>query len=414
MKDEFNNTNEDSRVMSERTIKLKYKRVFLIILDSVGVGELPDAKDYNDVGANTIKNISQAVKGLKMPNMQKLGLGNLTEIEGVAPTQLEKGYYTKCEELSVGKDTMTGHWEIMGLQITHPFKTFTETGFPKELLDILVEKTGRKIVGNIASSGTEILDELGEHHMKTGDLIVYTSADSVLQIAAHEDIIPPEELWNICKIAREITMKDEWKVGRIIARPFVGPKAGAFKRTANRHDYALKPFGKTVLNYLCEADKDVIAIGKINDIYVGEGITDYMLTKSNEDGMNQLINVMERDFTGLTFVNLVDFDAMYGHRRDAVGYGKSLEEFDAQLLGVIENLRDDDLLIVSADHGNDPTAPGSDHTREYIPVLMFAPSMKESDYLPIGKSFANIGATIAENFGVKQPKIGESYLEQLK
>jgi len=383
-------------------------------MDSVGVGELPDAKDYNDLGTNTIKNISHAVNGLRLPHMQSLGLGNLTEIEGVAPTQVKKGYYTKCEELSVGKDTMTGHWEIMGLRITKPFKTFTDTGFPKELLALLEEKTGRKIVGNKSSSGTEILDELGEHHMATGDLIVYTSADSVLQIAAHEDIIPPEELWNICKIAREITMKDEWKVGRIIARPFIGPKVGEFKRTSNRHDYALKPFGKTVLNHLKDADKNVIAIGKINDIYVGEGITDYMLTKSNEDGMNQLLSVMNRDFEGITFVNLVDFDALYGHRRDAVGYGRSLEEFDVQLGDVIKNLKEDDLLIVSADHGNDPTAPGSDHTREYIPVLMYAPTMKDSGYLPIGKTFANIGATIAENFGVKQPEIGQSYLKQLK
>ena len=392
---------------------MKYNRIFLVIMDSVGAGALPDAKDYNDEGANTLKHISEAVKGLKMPNMQKLGLGNLTDIQGVPSETLEKGYYTKLDELSIGKDTMTGHWEIMGLQIEHPFKTFTETGFPKELLDELEEKTGRKIVGNKSSSGTEILDELGEHHMATGDLIVYTSADSVLQIAAHEEIIPAEELWKICKIAREITMKDEWKVGRIIARPFVGPKAGEFKRTSNRHDYALKPFARTVLNNLKDSGKDVIAIGKINDIYVGEGITDYILTKSNSDGMDQLVEVMNRDFKGLTFVNLVDFDAMYGHRRDAVGYAKCLETFDAELGQVINELREDDLLIISADHGNDPTAPGSDHTREYIPVTFYSPSMKGSAYLPIGKSFANIGATIAENFEVELPNIGESYLKEL-
>ena len=393
---------------------MNYKRIFLVIMDSVGAGALPDAKDYNDEGSNTLKHIAEAVNGLKMPNMQRLGLGNLTEIPGVEAKNLEKGYYTKCEELSIGKDTMTGHWEIMGLQITHPFKTFTDTGFPKELLDELEEKTGRKIVGNKSSSGTEILDELGEHHMATGDLIVYTSADSVLQIAAHEDIIPPEELWKICKIAREITMKDEWRVGRIIARPFIGPKAGEFKRTPNRHDYALKPFARTVLNDLEDSGKDVIAIGKINDIYVGEGITDYLLTKSNKDGMDKLVDVMDREFNGLTFVNLVDFDAMYGHRRDAAGYAKCLEDFDADLDKVIEKLQPDDLLIISADHGNDPTAPGSDHTREYIPVVMYSPSMQESAYLPIGKTFANIGATIAENFEVKSPLIGESYLKQLK
>lgn len=392
---------------------MKYNRVFLVIMDSVGAGELPDAKDYNDTGANTLKHIAQTAKGLNLPHLQSLGLGSITEIEGVAPTTPAKGYYTKCEELSVGKDTMTGHWEIMGLKVTEPFQTFTDTGFPKELIDELEEKTGRKVVGNKSASGTEILDELGEHHLKTGDLIVYTSADSVLQIAAHEDVISPEELWKICKQAREMTMKEEWKVGRIIARPFVGAKKGEFKRTPNRHDYALKPFGRTVLNELKDANKEVIAIGKINDIYVGEGITESILTKSNEDGMNQLLNVMKRDFNGLAFLNLVDFDAMYGHRRDPLGYAKCLEEFDVQLGDVLSQMKEDDLLIISADHGNDPIAIGSDHTREYIPVLMYSPSMQAGGELPIGKTFANIGATVAENFEVELPAIGESYLASL-
>lgn len=392
---------------------MKYNRVFLVIMDSVGAGELPDAKDYNDTGANTLKHIAQTAKGLNLPHLQSLGLGSITEIEGVAPTTPVKGYYTKCEELSVGKDTMTGHWEIMGLKVTEPFQTFTDTGFPKELIDELEEKTGRKVVGNKSASGTEILDELGEHHLKTGDLIVYTSADSVLQIAAHEDVISPEELWKICKQAREMTMKEEWKVGRIIARPFVGAKKGEFKRTPNRHDYALKPFGRTVLNELKDANKEVIAIGKINDIYVGEGITESILTKSNEDGMNQLLNVMKRDFNGLAFLNLVDFDAMYGHRRDPLGYAKCLEEFDVQLGDVLSQMKEDDLLIISADHGNDPIASGSDHTREYIPVLMYSPSMQAGGELPIGKTFANIGATVAENFEVELPAIGESYLASL-
>lgn len=400
--------------MLERKSNMKYNRVFLVIMDSVGAGELPDAKDYNDTGANTLKHIAQAAKGLNLPHLQSLGLGNLTDIEGVNPLKPEKGYYTKCEELSVGKDTMTGHWEIMGLKITEPFRTFTETGFPKELIEELEAKTGRKVIGNKSASGTEILDELGEQHMATGDIIVYTSADSVLQIAAHEEIVPIEELWNMCKIAREITMKEEWKVGRIIARPFIGEKKGEFKRTPNRHDYALKPFGRTVLNELKEANQEVIAIGKINDIYVGEGITDSILTKSNEDGMNQLLAVMKRPFKGLAFLNLVDFDAMYGHRRDPIGYAKCLEEFDIQLGTVLAQMKPDDLLIISADHGNDPIASGSDHTREYIPVLMYSPSMTESGQLPIGKTFANIGATIAENFKVKLPSIGESYLNQLK
>ena len=407
------NTKEVLVCTLERKLLMKYKRIFLVIMDSVGAGELPDAKDYNDTGANTLKHIAEAAKGLNMPNMQKLGLGNLTEIQGVAPVKPKQGYYTKCEELSTG-DTMTGHWEIMGLKITEPFKTFTDTGFPKELIDELEARTGRKVVGNKSASGTEILDELGEHHMATGDIIVYTSADSVLQIAAHEDIIPVEELWNMCKIAREITMKDEWKVGRIIARPFVGPKKGDFKRTPNRHDYALKPFGRTVLNELKDAGQEVIAIGKINDIYVGEGVTEAILTKSNEDGMNQLLNVMARDFSGLAFLNLVDFDAMYGHRRDPLGYAKCLEEFDVQLGDVLAQMKEDDLLIISADHGNDPIASGSDHTREYIPVIMYSSSMQESGELEIGKSFANIGATVAQNFGVQIPAIGESYLDELK
>ncbi len=393
---------------------MKYNRIFLIIMDSVGAGELPDAKDYNDQGANTLKHIAQAAKGLNMPHMQSLGLGNLTEIQGVDPHQPEKGYYTKCEELSVGKDTMTGHWEIMGLKITKPFKTFTETGFPQDLIDELEKRTGRKVIGNKSASGTEILDELGEEHMKTGAIIVYTSADSVLQIAAHEEIVPIEELWNMCKMAREITMKEDWKVGRIIARPFIGDKKGAFKRTPNRHDYALKPFDRTVLNELKDAKKDVIAIGKINDIYVGEGITEAILTKSNEDGMNQLLQVMDQPFEGLAFLNLVDFDALYGHRRDPLGYAKCLEAFDRQLGDVLTKMKEDDLLIISADHGNDPIASGSDHTREYIPVIMYSPSMVAGGELPIGKTFANIGATVAENFGVKAPLIGESYLKQMK
>lgn len=393
---------------------MKYNRIFLIIMDSVGAGELPDAKEYGDAGANTLKHIAKAAKGLKMPYMEALGLGNLTEIEGVRPTQPTKGYYTKCEELSVGKDTMTGHWEIMGLKITQPFKTFTETGFPQALIEELEARTGRQVIGNKSASGTEILDELGEEHMKTGAIIVYTSADSVLQIAAHEDVVPIEELWNICKIAREITMKEDWKVGRIIARPFVGEKKGAFKRTSNRHDYALKPFDRTVLNELKDAKKEVIAIGKINDIYVGEGVTEAILTKSNEDGMNQLLHVMDQSFEGLAFVNLVDFDALYGHRRDPLGYAKCLEAFDQQLGDVLAKMKADDLLIVSADHGNDPIAPGSDHTREYIPVIMYSPSMTAGGELPIGQTFANIGATVAENFEVKAPFIGQSYLNQLK
>jgi len=393
---------------------MKYKRIFLIVMDSAGVGEAPDAHKFGDVGANTFGNIAKHLQGLKIPHLEQLGIGNLTDIAGVKAKQPEKGYYTKLAEISNGKDTMTGHWEIMGLNIQEPFQTFTDTGFPQELLDELEAKTGRKIVGNKSASGTEILDELGEHHVQTGDLIVYTSADSVLQIAANEEVVPVEELWRICKIAREITMKEEWKVGRIIARPFLGKEKGAFTRTANRHDYALKPFGYTVLNALKDNGQEVIALGKINDIYVGEGITDYELTKSNDDGMEKLLQTMDRDFTGLAFLNLVDFDALYGHRRDPAGYGKALETFDGQLAQVFEKLQGDDLLVITADHGNDPTAPGTDHTREYIPVLFYSPSMEAGGELAGGDTFASIGATIAANFEAKRPEIGDSYLDDLK
>ncbi|HAX73075.1 MAG TPA: phosphopentomutase [Firmicutes bacterium] len=392
---------------------MKFKRTFLIIMDSVGAGALPDAAEYGDAGANTIHHIAKANNGLTMPNMEKLGYGNITDIQGVKPVSNLSSYVTTCDEMSVGKDTMTGHWEMMGLHVTEPFKTFTDTGFPKELLDELEQKTGRKIVGNKSASGTAILDELGEHHMATGDLIVYTSADSVLQIAAHEDVISAEELWDICKMAREITMKEDWKVGRVIARPFVGPRAGEFKRTSNRHDYAIKPFDTTVMNELKDNGLDVIALGKISDIFVGEGVTQSIHTKSNEDGMNQLLTVLDQDFTGLAFLNLVDFDAVYGHRRDPIGYAKCLEEYDVQLGDVLSKLKEDDLLIISADHGNDPTQPGTDHTREYIPVIFYSPSFTDGKSLEVGKTFANIGATIAENYDIQAPKIGESYLSEL-
>ncbi len=390
-----------------------YKRIFVIVMDSLGVGALPDAEMYGDKGTNTFKSIAENMTDFKIPNLEKLGAGNITDLKGVEKKEKLYSYVGKLGELSIGKDTMTGHWEIMGLKVTTPFKTFTDTGFPQELLDELSKKTGRGIIGNYASSGTEILDELGEDHMKSGDMIVYTSADSVLQIAAHEEIIPLEELYKICEIARDITMRDEWKVGRIIARPFLGEGKGSFKRTSNRHDYALKPFGKTVLDTLKENNFDVISIGKINDIFDTEGITAAKKTVSNEDGMEKTIELAGQDFTGIAFVNLVDFDALYGHRRDAVGYGKCIESFDNQLGQLMEKLKEDDLLILTADHGNDPTAVGSDHTREYIPLINYSKSFSSGGTLEVGESFANIGATIAENFNIEKPKIGKSYLKKL-
>lgn len=393
---------------------MKFKRIFLVVMDSVGVGELPDAQKYGDTNSNTIGNIAKTTNGLNVPTLEKLGIGNITDIVGVKKQDNALAYTAKLGEKSLGKDTMTGHWEMMGLEITTPFQTFTDTGFPQELLDELSKASGRGIVGNKSASGTEILDELGEHQMKTGDLIVYTSADSVLQIAAHEDIIPIEELWDICKKAREITMKPEWKVGRIIARPYLGTGKGEFKRTSNRHDYALKPFNRTTLDELKDAGFDVISLGKINDIFDTEGITRAIGTVSNEDGMDKLIELSKEDFNGLAFLNLVDFDALYGHRRDPVGYAKCIESFDVQLQTLINGLEDTDLLIVTADHGNDPTFAGTDHTREYVPFIAYSKSFTEQTALEEAETFANIGATIADNFNVTKPIIGESYLDKLK
>ena len=390
-----------------------YKRIFLIVIDSVGCGETPDAADYGDVGFNTIKHISEVGNGIYLPNMEMLGYGNLTDIVGVKKDKNAIGNFTKMDEMSVGKDTMTGHWEIMGLKIEEPFITFTDTGFPDELLDELSRRTGRKIVGNKASSGTVILDEYGEHQIKTGDLIVYTSADSVLQIAAHEVHVGLDELYKACELARELTLKEEWKVGRIIARPFLGEKIGEFKRTPNRHDYALKPFEDTSLVYLKEAGYDVVAFGKINDIYDSEGITETYKQVSNEDGMNHFIDYADKDFNGLAYINLVDFDALYGHRRDPIGYKQSLEEFDVQLGDLLKKLKEDDLLMITADHGNDPTAPGSDHTREYVPMLAYSKSLKGSE-LKIRESFADIGATITDNFKTKHATHGKSFLKEMK
>ncbi|MEW4287281.1 phosphopentomutase [Rossellomorea marisflavi] len=390
-----------------------YKRVHLIVMDSVGIGEAPDADLFDDKGADTLGHIAEHMNGLHMPNMAKLGLSNIREIKGIDKAEKPLAHYTKMQEASVGKDTMTGHWEIMGLNIDTPFKTYPE-GFPEKLIQKLEAETGRTVIGNKPASGTAIIDELGKEHMETGALIVYTSADPVLQIAAHEDVIPIEEQYRICEIARELTKDDEFLVGRVIARPFIG-EPGAFKRTSNRHDYALKPFDRTVMNELKDAGYDVIAIGKISDIYNGEGVTDSVRTKDNMDGMDGFIRTMDQPFTGLSFLNLVDFDAQFGHRRDPEGYGKALEEFDARLPEVFEKMTEEDLLIITADHGNDPTAPGTDHTREYVPLLAYSKRFSgEGEELPVRKTFADIGATVADNFNVKHPKFGESFLTSLK
>lgn len=393
----------------------KYKRIFTIVIDSLGIGEMTDSKEYGDVGADTLKHISESVENFKIPNLQKLGLANLHHIKHVDPVEKPLGHFMKMGEASVGKDTMTGHWEMMGLKIETPFKTFTDTGFPKELLDELTKRTGHNIVGNKSSSGTEILDELAEHQIETGDMIVYTSADSVLQICGQEETFGLEELYRCCEIARELTFKDEWKVGRVIARPYLGMKKGEFKRTSNRHDYALKPFGATVLNTLKNNGFDVISVGKISDIFDGEGITESNKSKSSVHGMEQTLEIMDRDFKGLCFVNLVDFDALWGHRRNPVGYAEELENFDIKLGNVLSKLRKDDLLIITADHGNDPTYKGTDHTREFVPFVSYSPSMIENGLIETSDSFAAIGATIVDNFELEMPKntIGKSVLEKL-
>ena len=389
-----------------------FKRVHLVVLDSVGIGEAPDAEKFGDVGSHTLGHIAEEA-GLTVPNMENLGLGTIEPLKGVKAVEDHQGYATKLEEISVGKDTMTGHWEIMGLNIQTPFRVFPE-GFPQELLDKITEFSGREIImgANKPYSGTAVIDDFGEEQMKTGSLIIYTSADPVLQIAAHEDIIPLEELYKICEYTREITKDDPYMIGRIIARPYVG-EPGNFIRTPNRHDYALDPFGKTVLDSLKDAGKDVIAVGKINDIFNGQGITEAVRTKSNMDGVDQLLKVMEKDFTGMSFTNLVDFDALFGHRRDVVGYGNALDEFDARLPEIYEAMGEDDLLLITADHGNDPTFPGTDHTREYVPLLAYSKKLAGQGALTQGH-FADISATIAENFGVQPTENGVSFLSQLK
>ncbi|WP_068794117.1 phosphopentomutase [Brevibacillus laterosporus] len=389
----------------------RFSRVFLIVLDSVGIGELPDAKKFNDEGSHTLGHIAQKVDGFALPHLAELGLGTIAPLHNVPAVAAPRAHYGKMKEISMGKDTTTGHWEIMGLHVSTPFNTYPD-GFPQELIEEFEQRIGRKVLGNKVASGTEILDELGEEHMKTGAVIVYTSADSVFQVAAHEEIVPLEELYKICEIARELTLRDEYAVTRVIARPFLG-KTGAFERTSNRHDYSVKPFDNTVMNNLVEAGLTSIAIGKISDIYAGEGVSKEIRSKDNMDGVDKLLQSMQESFTGLSFVNLVDFDAKYGHRRDPEGYGKALMEFDARVPELLAALKENDLLIITADHGNDPTHHGTDHTREYVPILAYYKNLETGKNLGVRETFADLGATIAENFEVKMPKIGQSFLAQL-
>lgn len=390
------------------------KRTFVIVIDSLGCGYDNESHLYGDEGANTLKHIFEAVDGkYQIPNLNKLGLCNLTQVKGNPSIDAPSAYYCRLHEASVGKDTMNGHWEMMGILTTKPFVTFTETGFPEELVKELEEKTGYKYIGNKSASGTEILKELGERQLETKELILYTSADSVLQIAAHEEVIGLDELYRCCKIAREITMKPEWLVGRVIARPFLGDNKDNFTRTPNRHDYAVAPSSYTIMDGLKDAGYDVISVGKINDIFSGKGITKAIKSSSSVEGMKQTIEVAKEDFNGLCFTNLVDFDAKWGHRRNPQGYAQELVEFDKLLPELIDNLKEDDLLIITADHGNDPTWKGSDHTREYVPCLFYQKNYKNTTNLGTLEAFATIGKTIADIYDIKQPEIGLSLKEKL-
>ncbi len=394
---------------------MKYQRIFVIVIDSLGVGQCPNAYLFDDVGCNTLKSIVSHQK-LNLPTLSKLGLFNLHHCSDELKRKEVYGYYQKQLEKSVGKDTLSGHLEMMGVEVKKPYLTFSEHGFPLELIQLLEKKCNHPILGNKAASGTEIIKELGEEAIKKNAMIVYTSADSVLQIAASEQHFGLEELYRCCKIAREICMEEKWRVARVIARPFIGEDANSFKRTSNRHDYALKPPMPTALNILKDHHYDVIGIGKINDIFDGEGITKSIKSKSSHEGMLQTIDICKEDFKGLCFVNLVDFDSNYGHRRDVYGYGKELEDFDQLLQQLLLELREDDLLILTSDHGNDPCFKGSDHTREQTFAIYYSKKHQGAGLLPLSHSFSNISASILDNFELElyDEMIGESNLPYLK
>lgn len=392
-----------------------FDRIFVIVLDSLGIGAMPDAARFGDAGADTLGHIDQTVEHLRISNLTKLGLANLKSLTHVAAVEKPLGRFMAMREKSNGKDTMTGHWEMMGIETKQPFITFTEHGFPPELIQELERRCGRKVIGNKAASGTAILEELGEQEINEGKLIVYTSADSVLQICGNEETMGLETLYHYCEIARELTLREEWRVGRVIARPYRGRRKGEFVRTSNRRDYALKPTGRTVLNALKDAGYDVISVGKISDIFDGEGITVTNHSDSSVHGMEQTIEIAEQDFTGLCFTNLVDFDALWGHRRNPTGYGEEIERFDRKLGELLPLLQEKDLLILTADHGNDPTFTGTDHTREQVPFIAYSPSLKSGGRLTDTDTFAVIGAAIADNFGISMPEgtIGHSILSEL-
>ena len=403
----------------------KFKRIICIVLDSLGIGNGKDAanfyqnKEVNDFGSNTFKHISESFEsGLNIPTLNSFGIRDLDEIKGCEKVSHPNSFSLRLNEASNGKDTMTGHWEMMGILTKKPFQTFTETGFPKELIDELEKETGYKFIGNYAASGTEILKDLGEESIKNNSLIIYTSSDSVLQICANEETVGLKELYRVCEIARKLCMKDEWFVGRIIARPFVGKTKDTFKRTSNRHDYAVSPSGITAMNILKDNGYQVNCVGKINDIFNGVGVTSTVHISSNVDGMNKTMDIVKsKEFDeGFCFVNLVEFDSEYGHRRNPIGYGKAIETFDEQLKELIAYLNEDDLLMITADHGNDPTWKGTDHTREQVPLLCYSKGFSDGRMLDDRNSFADIGDTILTNFNLKKDDsmIGETIEELFK
>lgn len=393
----------------------KYKRIFVIVTDSLGIGELPDSELYGDKGTNTFKHLSYSKPDFSIKTMQEMGVGNICDINNTPPTKSPIASTGIMRELSKGKDTLTGHWEMMGLEVKTRFPSFTDTGFPKELVDELERRTGHKFICNESGSGTEFIKNYGERQLKTKEMILYTSADSVLQIAASEELFGLDEIYRVCEIARQMTLENpDWMVGRVIARPFVGNNANNFTRTANRHDYAVKPFGETVLVELQKNDYSVISVGKIKDIFVNEGITEAYKGKSNHEHMEMTIDILKnKDFVGLCFVNLVDFDSLYGHRRNPIGYANCVEEFDKDLTEFIKFMKKDDLLIITADHGNDPTHTGFDHTREHVPLIVYNKYLNPID-LGLRQTFSDIGATISDNFNIKMPLIGTSFLKDLK
>lgn len=387
------------------------KRAILVVLDSVGIGEMPDADQYGDVGSNTLGNIADQVGGMEIPHLEKLGLGNIAPLKGVAVIDTPEGAFGKSAELSVGKDTVTGHWEMSGVILEKPLNTYPE-GFSKEIMDAFESKIGRKTLGNVVASGTEIIERLGDEHVKTGYPIIYTSADSVFQIAAHEGVIPLDELYRYCEVAREMLVGD-WQVGRVIARPFVG-EDGVYTRTENRKDFALDPFNKTILEYVKEAGQNVMCVGKISDVFNNIGVTHSVHTKNNMQGVDETLKFMKEDLGGLLWTNLVDFDMKYGHRNDYVGYYNAIKEFDERLPEILETMTEDDILILTADHGCDPTTPSTDHSREYIPILVYGKNVKPGANLGVRRTFSDIGKTVLEYLGVQNDLYGESFWSDIK